>query len=144
VVVTGDPPVSSPDFDGYRVGDLTYCVDPATQEFFPVRVVKVGKSFLDVEALDDDLTAAVAAEFIAEKANRRFVRPRLPASARFGGSDERLVNSRRASGPELRLLPCHYGTYTNRRIRERHAEDPVRWPLPTGEVFERWFREEES
>ena len=132
------------DFDGYRVGDLTYCVDPATQEFFAVRVVKVGRAFLDVENLDGELTADVAAEFATEERNRRFVRPRLPANARFGGSDERLINSGRKSGPELRLLPCHYGTHTNRRIRERHAEDPSRWPLPTGAVFERWFRDVET
>jgi hypothetical protein len=43
--------------------------------------------------------------------------------------------------PELRLLPPHYATYTNRRIRERNAENPARWPLPSGTTYERWFKD---
>lgn len=127
------------EFDGYRLGDVTYAVDPATQDFFPVRVAKVGRRFVDVTPLGDD-RAGGAPEFLAEKSNRRFVRPKLPARARFGGCDERLVNADRAAGPELRLLPAHYATYTNRDIWRRHGEDPGRWPLPTGVVFERWFK----
>jgi hypothetical protein len=129
------------DFEGYRVGDITYCVDPETEGFFPVRVVRLGRAFLDVESLDDDLAEAVAAHFATGKENRRFVRPRLPAHARFGGFDERIVNAGRVSGQELRLLPVHYATYTNSAIRARNAENPAWWPLPTGAVYERWFKE---
>jgi hypothetical protein len=128
------------DFDGYCVGDITYCVDPETQGLFPVRVVKIGRAFLDVEALDEDLTDAVAPQFATSKENRRFVRPRLPGLARFGGCDERIVNAKRVSGQELRLLPVHYATYANCTIRARNAEDPARWPLPSGAVYERWFK----
>jgi hypothetical protein len=104
-------------------------------------VVKIGRRFLDVESLDDELAEAVAPEFGMDRKNRRFVRPRLPSNARFGGCDERTVNAGRASGQELRLLPFHYATYTNDTIRERHAEDAARWPLPTGIVYERWFKD---
>jgi hypothetical protein len=129
------------DFEGYRVGDITYCVDPRAQAFFPVRVVKVGRGFLEVELTDDELACAVAHDFGTQQENRRFVRPRLPAVARFGGCDERLVNAERVSGRELRLLPVHYNTYTNDRIRERNAADPARWPLPSGTLYERWFKD---
>ena len=129
------------DFEGYRTGDITYCVDPKTQEIFPVRVVKIGRRFLDVESLDDELAEAVAPEFGADRKNRRFVRPRLPSHARFGGCDERVLNAERVSGQELRLLPCHYATFTNEAIRERNAENSSRWPLPTGAVYERWFKD---
>ena len=129
------------DFEGYRAGDITYCVDPETQEFFPVRVVKIGRRFLDVESLDGELAEAVAPKFGMDPKNRHFVRPRLPNHARFGGCDERTVNAERVSGQELRLLPFHYATYTNRTIRQRHAENPERWPLPTGTVYERWFKD---
>lgn len=129
------------EFEGYRLGDVTYCVDPATNDFFPVRVIHVGRGFLDVEAIDPELSDSVSPEFRTEKANRRFVRPRLPAKARFGGADERTVNSGRASGQELRLLPFHYGTTTGVEIRKRHQTNPDRWPLPTGTVYERWFKD---
>jgi hypothetical protein len=134
----------SDDFEGYRDGDITYCVDPATDEFFPVRVVKIGRNFVDVESLNTILTTRVAPEFDSDKENRRFLRPKLPPHARFGGCDERTVNSERVSGQELRLLPFHYGTYTGRRIKERHLKDSELWPLPTGIVFERWFKEAET
>ncbi|MBW3542032.1 MAG: hypothetical protein KY476_17320 [Planctomycetes bacterium] len=88
------------EFEGYRLDDITYCVDPDSKEFFPVRVVKIGRKFVDVEPLDDELASSVAPLFTAEKKNRRFVRPRLPSSARFGGCDERTVNSDRVSGQE--------------------------------------------
>jgi hypothetical protein len=129
------------DFEGYRVGDITYCVDPETKGLFPVRVVRIGRAFLDVESLDDELTEAVAPRFATGKENRRFLRPRLPAHARFGGCDERIVNAERVSGQELRLLPVHYATYANRAIRAHNAENPARWPLPSGAVYERWFRD---
>jgi hypothetical protein len=129
------------DFEGYRTGDITYCADPKTQEIFPVRVVKIGRRFLDVESLDDELAEAVAPEFGTDCKNRRFVRPRLPSHARFGGCDERTVNALRISGQELRLLPFHYATYTNKTIIKRHAENPARWPLPSGTVYERWFKD---
>lgn len=129
------------EFEGYRAADITYCVDPETQGFFPVRVVKIGRRYLDVESLDDELTGAVAPEFITEHKNRRFVRPRLPRHARFGGCDERTVNAERVSGQELRLLPVHYATYANSTIRERNAEAPERWPLPSGTIYERWFQD---
>ncbi len=54
------------DFEGYREGDITYCVDPANDEFFPVRVVKIGRQFADVESLNADLTMKVAPEFDAD------------------------------------------------------------------------------
>ena len=111
---------------------------PGSDAFFPVRVVVVGKRFLDVEALDAAQADAMAVEFQQASANRRFERPALSAMARFGGCDERPVNSGRESGPELRLLPTHYGTTTARLIREKHAADPDRWPLPTG-LAARWF-----
>ena len=129
------------DFEGYLAGDITYCVDPATDEFFPVRIVSISRRFADVESLDADLTSLVAPEFDGEPANRRFLRPKLPATSRFGGCDERLVNTGRASGQELRLLPFHYWTYTGSKIKERNQADPARWPLPTGIVYERWFKE---
>jgi hypothetical protein len=128
------------DFEGYREGDITYCIAPATDEFFPVRVVKIGRKFADVESLNPELTAQVAAEFDAEKENRRFLRPKLPPQARFGGYDERMVNAERVSGQELRLLPFHYRTYTVGKIKQRHSQEPNLWPLPTGTVYERWFK----
>ncbi len=129
------------DFEGYREGDITYCVDPGSDDFFPVRVVKIGRKFAEVESLNSDLTTPVAPEFDAEKKNRRFVRPKLPSHARFGGCDERTVNAERVSGQELRLLPFHYGTYTGGKIKERNKEFPELWPLPTGIVYERWFKD---
>jgi hypothetical protein len=132
------------DLEGYRQGDITYCVDPATDEFFPVRVVKIGRQFADVESLNSDLTTQVSPEFDSEQKNRRFLRLRLPPQARFGGYDERTVNAERVSGQELRLLPFHYGTYTVRKIKQRHQQDAQLWPLPTGIVFERWFKEAEG
>lgn len=131
----------SDDFEGYHVGDITYGIDPATNGLFPVRVEKVGRKFLDVEPLDQELTKAVAPDFIANKPNRRFLRPQLPPRARFGGFDERIVNSKRESDAELRLLPTHYATYTNNTIKVLNSEDPSRWPLPTGVVYERWFQD---
>lgn len=129
------------DFEGYREGDITYCVDPARDEFFPVRVVRIGRKFADVQSLNPDLTTPIAPEFDAESKNRRFVRPELPQRSRFGGCDERTVNAGRVSGSELRLLPCHYGTCTGARIEERNKEAPELWPLPTGVVYERWFKD---
>ena len=127
-------------FEGYREGDITYCVDPATDDFFPVRVVKIARQFADVESLNPELTMRVAPKFDAEKTNRRFVRPKLPPQARFGGCDERTINAERESVQELRLLPFHYLTYTCGKIRRRHEENPELWPLPTGIVYERWFK----
>ncbi|WP_148595188.1 hypothetical protein [Aquisphaera giovannonii] len=127
------------EFEGYRLDDVTYCIDPRTNDFFPVRVVKVGRKFLDVEPLDEELAAAVAPEFGADRENRRFLRPKLPSHSRFGGCDERTVNAGRRSGQQLRVLPYHYWTYTGSDIIERHEEDAARWPLPTGVVYERWF-----
>lgn len=127
------------EFEGYRVGDVTYCVLAGSAECFPVRVVKVGKQFLDIVPFHDEAAEGDAVELGRTRADRRFQRPALPATARFGGWDERPVNSARNSGPELRLLPTHYGVTTCKVIRERHAQDPGRWPLPTGLVFERWF-----
>jgi hypothetical protein len=132
------------DFEGYRNGDITYCVDPATDRFFPVRVVKIGREFADVESLNSALTAEIAPDFDSEKNNRRFVRPKLSPGARFGADDERTVNAERLSGQELRLLPFHYATYTGRKIKELHKQDPELWPLPTGTVYERWFRDTDS
>ncbi|MGE3409951.1 MAG: hypothetical protein AB7I37_24255 [Pirellulales bacterium] len=129
------------DFEAYSEGDITYCVDPASDDFFPVRVVKIGRKFADVESLNFNLTALVAPEFDADKKNRRFVRPKLPSRARFGGCDERTVNAERRSGQELRLLPFHYGTYTVGKNKERNKESPELWPLPTGIVRERWFKD---
>jgi len=129
------------EFEGYREGDITYCVDPAGDEFFPVRVVKIGRKFVDVESLNPELTTPVAPEFDADAANRRFVRPKLPPRARFGGCDERTVNTGRVSGEELRLLPFHYGTLTGRKIKDLHRQAPDLWPLPTGIVYERWFKD---
>jgi len=128
------------EFEGYRLDDVTYCIDPKTKDFFPVRVVKVGRRFLDVIGLDDDLSKAIAPEFNAEKKNRRFVCPKLPYMSRIGGCDERVVNSGRVSGQELRILPYHYWTYTGDAIIERNAKDSNKWPMPTGIVYERWFK----
>lgn len=128
-------------FEGYHEGDITYCVDPTSDDFFPVRVVKIGRKFADVESLKFELTTRVAPEFDIEKKNRRFLRPRLPPHARFGGCDERTVNTERASSQELRLLPTHYGTNTGAKIKQCHKETPELWPLPTGIVCERFFKE---
>lgn len=127
------------EFEGYRAGDVTYCVDPRTDELFPVVVVKVGRNFLDAASYNVNLTAAVTADFEGDPKNRRFVRPRLPPRARFGGFDERIVNSDRVTGPELRLLPYHYNTFSTGTIRQRHAENPDLWPIPTGILRDRWF-----
>jgi hypothetical protein len=132
------------EFEGYTVGDITYCVDPASDNCFPVRIVKIGRKFADVESISPQLTNEVTTAFDADKKNRRFLRPKLPSHARFGGCDERIVNTERESGQELRLLPFHYGTYTGGKIKERHKEDPSLWPLPTGVVYERWFKESET
>lgn len=128
-------------FAGYREGDITYCVDPASDEFFPVRVVKIGRRFADVESLNSDLTTQVTLDFDAQEKNRRFVRPKRPPHARFGGSDERTVNAERVSGQEFRLLPFPYGTCTGGKIIERNKQAPELWPLPTGIVYERWFKD---
>jgi hypothetical protein len=132
------------DFEGYREGDITYCVDPASDDFFPVRIVKIGRKFADVESLNADLTSKVAPEFDAEKKNRRFELPKLPPHARFGGCDERTVNAERISGQELRLLPSHYSTHTGRKIKRLNKENSALWPLPTGIVYERWFKDAET
>jgi len=132
------------DFDGYRTGDITYCVVPSTTDCFPVRVEKVGKNFLETSPLDQDSARAVSSEFTAAQSNRRFYRPKLPPRARFGGCDERLVNSKRQSGIELRLLPTYYGTTATALILEKHAADPQRWPLPTGLVGQRYFRDKSA
>jgi hypothetical protein len=124
---------------GYSVGDITYCLIPDTLDCFPVRVDRLGNGYLDVEPWAEGTSAC--AEFVEEAANRRFFLPTLSPGARFGGDDERLVNSERKSGPELRLLPVDYETKTLSLIRERHAIDPIRWPLPTGLIFERWFQD---
>jgi hypothetical protein len=128
------------EFEGYREGDITYCIDPSTDDFFPVRVVKIARQFADVESLHPELSMRVAPQFDAERTNRRFVRPRLPRQARFGGCDERTINAARESVQELRLLPSHYGTHTCEKIRQRHQANPELWPLPTGLVYERWFK----
>ena len=39
-----DKPMAN-EFEGYRLNDITYCIDPKTKDFFPVRVVKVGRRF---------------------------------------------------------------------------------------------------
>lgn len=127
------------EFDGYRVGDVTYCVEPRTDALFPVVIVKVGRRFVDAASYNVNLTAAVTVEFEEHPKNRRFLRPPLPPRSRFGGFDERIVNSDRVGGPELRLLPCHYNTFSTTTIRQRHAENPELWPLPTGILRERWF-----
>ena len=54
--------------------------------------------------------------------------------------DERTVNTGRVSGQELRILPYHYWTYTGDAIIERNVEDPNKWPMPTGIVYERLFK----
>ncbi|MCC2672303.1 MAG: hypothetical protein K0Q72_4775 [Armatimonadetes bacterium] len=128
------------EFDGYRPGDVTYCVLPDSELFFPVRVSRITRSYLEVIPLHERGGEDISPTFEAGVENRRFRRPKLPPSARFGGCDERLVNSKRVDGVELRLLPTHYATFTNVRIRELHQIDPDRWPLPTGLIYERWFR----
>jgi hypothetical protein len=123
----------------YALGDITYCVIARTTEFFAVRIARLGNGYLDVQLLGEP--ASAPAEFMEDDANRRFYFPALSPHSRFGGEDERLVNSQRASGPELRLLPVHYLTTTLNLIRERHAADPDHWPLPTGLLLERWFNQ---
>jgi hypothetical protein len=132
------------EFEGYVINDITYCVDPATDTFFPVRVIKVGRKFADVESINSELTKTVSAVFDTNPKNRRFQRPKLPSHARFGGCDERIVNTERETGQELRLLPFHFGTCTGGKIKELHHEDPTTWPLPTGVVYERWFKEADA
>jgi hypothetical protein len=141
--MSGDSQQTNPmtdEFEGYRLNDITYCIDPKTKGFFPVRVVKVGRKFFDVVALHEDLARAISPEFNAETKNRRFVCPKLPHMSRFGGCDERTVNTGRVSGQELRILPYHYWTYTGDAIIERNVADPNKWPIPTGIVYERWFK----
>lgn len=140
-----DPSVESSDeeFEGYRVGDITYCIIRQTDDFFPVKIVRLGFNLIEAEALSTEICRDVCETFLEERLNRCFQTPSLPAAARFGGSDERPVNAVRRSGPELRLLPCHYGTTTVKVIRQRHKDDPKSWPLPTGTVFDRWFKDAE-
>lgn len=138
------PSDADEEFEGYRIGDITYCVVPNKEEIFPVRVVRLGFNVIEVEPLDAALGEAVCKSFSQERTNRCFRSPRLPNVARFGGWDERPVNSDRKSGSELRLLPAHYATTTGKLIRDRHANDPDRWPLPTGIVYERWFKDAAS
>lgn len=123
---------------GYRAGDITYCVVSNTAECFPARVERLGNGYLDVSLLLGPEDAYP--DFLKDAASRRFFYPKLSPGARFGGEDERLVNSERKSGSELRLLPVDYATKTLDVIRERHKADPGRWPLPTGLLFERWFQ----
>jgi len=129
------------EFEGYRVADVTYCIVRQTGDFFPVKVVRLGFNVIKVEALSVDLCRDACEAFLEERLNRCFQSPSLPAVARFGGFDERPVNAARQSGPELRLLPYHYGTTTGQAIRRRHEDDPATWPLPTGTVYERWFKD---
>lgn len=129
------------EFEGYRVGDITYCIVSNAEAFFPVRVIRLGFNVIEVEALSAEISRSVCETFLEERLNRCFQSPSLPAVARFGGFDERPVNAARRSGPELRLLPYHYATTSGATIRQRHAEDPITWPLPTGTVFERWFKD---
>ncbi len=124
---------------GYRVGDVTYCVIPGLNDCFPVQVNGLGNGYLDVTPLVE--ASSVYADLMQEAANRRFFYPLLSPGARLGSDDERLANSQRKSGPELRLLPVDYATTTLDLIRARHAADPLHWPLPGGLVFEKWFRE---
>jgi hypothetical protein len=136
---TGSPPEQ---VGGYRTGDITYCVTPNTLDCFPVRVERLGHGYLEVSPLTD--VDSTSPDFLNDVSNRRFFYPALSPGARFGGEDERLVNSERRSGPELRLLPVEYATKTLDLIRERHTADPGRWPLPTGLLFERWFQKSDS
>lgn len=123
---------------GYCAGDVTYCQIPETRNVWPVRVTDLARTFLCVEPLNPGDRAAE--EFaLRSELNCRFFMPRLVPGSRFGGSDERLVNSSRRDGPELRLLPTHYATTANAVIRELHAQDPVNCPLPTGRVGVNWF-----
>jgi hypothetical protein len=126
---------------GYCTGDITYCVTPNTPDCFPVRVERLGNGYLEVRLLTDENNAPP--EFLNDASNRRFFYPALSPGARLGGEDERLVNSQRKSGPELRLLPVDYASTTLDLIWERHVADPNRWPLPTGLLFERWFQKPE-
>lgn len=128
-------------FEGYCLDDLTYCIEPQANVFFPVRVVKVGRKFLDVVPFHEQLASTIAPEFHAEKMNRRFLRPKLPQGSRFGGFDERIVNADRVSGKELRILPVHYWTHTGDAIIQRNASDPDTWPIPTGVAYDRWFKQ---
>ncbi len=143
------PSVDSPsdpvdeEFEGYRVGDITYCIVRQTESIFPVKVVRLGFNVIEVEGLSIDICRNACEPFLEDRLNRCFQSPGLPAAARFGGFDERPVNGARQSGPELRLLPYHYGTTTGEVIRQHHEADPDSWPLPTGTVFERWFKDEE-
>ena len=127
---------------GYRTGDITYCVAPSTLDCFPVRVERLGNGYLDVSPLIE--VENTYPSFLKDAVSRRFFYPKLSPGARFGGEDERLVNSERQSGPELRLLPVDYATKTLDLIRERHTADPDRWPLPTGLLFERWFQKPDN
>ncbi len=131
------------EFEGYRAGDITYCIDPRAENLFPVRVIRLGFNVIEVEALFANILMDTCETFLEDRLNRCFQSPRLPGGARFGGFDERPVNTARQSGPELRLLPSHYATTTGKLIRERHSQDPESWPLPTGKVFERWFKDRE-
>ncbi len=142
---TNDPSTESGDeeFEGYRVGDITYCIVRETEDFFPVKVVRLGFNVIEVEALSTEICRDVCETFLDERLNRCFQSPSLPAVSRFGGFDERPVNAARQSGPELRLLPSHYATTTGKVIRQRHKDDPHNWPLPTGTVLERWFKDAE-
>lgn len=134
---------SNPDdekFEGYRVGDITYCVIYQTEIFFPVRVIRLGFNVIEVEPLSETICRDVCESFLGERLNRCFLSTNLPSFARFGGFDEFTSNAERKSGPKLWLLPYHYATTIGAAIRKRHAEDPTNWPLPTGTVFERWFK----
>ena len=125
---------------GYQIGDITYCI-ASKDAFFPVRIIQLGLNAIVTEALDEGQCESICPEYSQHKHNRTFCLLDLPPMARFGGFDERPVNEQRESGPELRLLPTHYGTDIGMAIKEQHATDPDRWPLPTGVQIEQWFKD---
>jgi antitoxin (DNA-binding transcriptional repressor) of toxin-antitoxin stability system len=48
--------------------------------------------------------------------------------------------------PVAALVPIENGDIETVSLSTNrgHAEDPERWPLPTGTVYERWFKDAES
>ncbi len=70
-------------FEGYRVGDITYCVVSKSEKFFPVKVIRLGFNVIEVEPLSSEICRSVCETFLEERLSRCFHSPSLPARARL-------------------------------------------------------------
>ncbi len=66
------------EFEGLRVGDITYCINPTTDAFFPVKVIRLGFNVIEVDALDEETCRLASDSFLAARRNRCFQVPKMP------------------------------------------------------------------